>query len=400
MKPGGRGAGALLGATLLMACGEGGGGVAGRDTFAVADSAGVAVAVTPGVVAEASLDWTVADTPDLVLGDSEGGQQEFYRITGLRQVPDGRVAVLDRGSLSVRFFDTDGAWVQSVGREGEGPGEFVAPTLVPAPGADSLTIWDVRLKRLTVVRGESPTDPVIVTPRIWSAAVAPQGLAEDGAALLAPLDAPVMLPVPAGLREETTVYRWVDPERGEVLDVTERTDARIFVYYANGVPHASTIPFAARRSAAVRASEAWITSGVEPQIMIYDRGGRLTRIARIDRASRLVTEEMRTEYVEAHPYVAEIVDDLPRMETVPSFTSLLVDDLGLVWAQGYSWNPEGPQTWTVFEPDGRALGTVETPSGLNVKQIGADFVLGVATTELDVEQVRRYPLVRGGRGTG
>ena len=40
--------------------------------------------------------------------------------------------------------------------------------------------------------------------------------------------------------------------------------------------------------------------------------------------------------------------------------------------------------WTVFSPAGRVLGFVETPEGLEIREIGDDYVLGHAKGELDV----------------
>lgn len=55
-----------------------------------------------------------------------------------------------------------------------------------------------------------------------------------------------------------------------------------------------------------------------------------------------------------------------------------------------------PVEWHVFHPDGNLLGTVRTPAGLRVLEIGADYVLGVARDGLDVEQVLVYGLSRAG----
>jgi len=58
-----------------------------------------------------------------------------------------------------------------------------------------------------------------------------------------------------------------------------------------------------------------------------------------------------------------------------------------------SRRPSDPQpTWTVFADDGHVLGTVDTPPGLEIYQIGNDYVLGVWRDETDVEHVRLYGL--------
>ena len=54
----------------------------------------------------------------------------------------------------------------------------------------------------------------------------------------------------------------------------------------------------------------------------------------------------------------------------------------------------GPGDWWVFEPDGRWLGTVRMPEGLDLSQVGEDFILGTHRDDLGVERVRLYGLTR------
>ena len=52
--------------------------------------------------------------------------------------------------------------------------------------------------------------------------------------------------------------------------------------------------------------------------------------------------------------------------------------------------------WTVFDPEGRVLGFVETPEGLRIWEIGEDYILGRADDGLGVESVQVWPLERSG----
>ena len=49
----------------------------------------------------------------------------------------------------------------------------------------------------------------------------------------------------------------------------------------------------------------------------------------------------------------------------------------------------------MFDPEGRLLGSVQMPERFRPTHIGADFVLGVARDEMDVERVRLYTLEKG-----
>lgn len=51
---------------------------------------------------------------------------------------------------------------------------------------------------------------------------------------------------------------------------------------------------------------------------------------------------------------------------------------------------------SVFDPDGRVLGFVETPKGPRIGQIGENYILGHYPDELEVEYVQLWPLERSG----
>ena len=57
----------------------------------------------------------------------------------------------------------------------------------------------------------------------------------------------------------------------------------------------------------------------------------------------------------------------------------LVDDPGNIWVLEYNRPGDGQPRWTVFDPDGRLLGTLEFPIGFTPHHIGEDFVLGECT---------------------
>lgn len=83
-------------------------------------------------------------------------------------------------------------------------------------------------------------------------------------------------------------------------------------------------------------------------------------------------------------------------EHFPAFTSIKSDAADHLWIEEYEvMGEEGPGSlWTVFDPEGRVLGFVETPAGLVVLEIGEDYIVGRFKDELDVEYVQVWPLER------
>jgi hypothetical protein len=61
-------------------------------------------------------------------GESEADEEFFGVISKVATGPEGNVYLLDQQLSEVRIFTSDGAYVRTIGREGEGPGEFRRPT--------------------------------------------------------------------------------------------------------------------------------------------------------------------------------------------------------------------------------------------------------------------------------
>jgi hypothetical protein len=83
----------------------------------------------------------LAGEVELRVGDVDGDLL-FGRISEVEVGPDGNVYVLDRGEAGVRVFTPEGEPLRSIGRRGEGPGEFrITPRIVEWRD-DALLAWD------------------------------------------------------------------------------------------------------------------------------------------------------------------------------------------------------------------------------------------------------------------
>ncbi|HET8649909.1 MAG TPA: hypothetical protein VFL95_07705 [Gemmatimonadales bacterium] len=93
----------------------------------------------------------VDSLPSLSIGVAEGTPAlELDRANSALRLADGRIVVANSGTDELRFFDSTGASLASVGRNGEGPGEFSGGmTLYPGSG-DSLVVYDAGARRFTV----------------------------------------------------------------------------------------------------------------------------------------------------------------------------------------------------------------------------------------------------------
>lgn len=75
-------------------------------------------------VPQADVYLTIADSIGIEMGDSN---YVFGGIAGVAYTPSGNIAVLDIQKHSVSIFSPEGEFLQSVGRHGSGPGEFLLP---------------------------------------------------------------------------------------------------------------------------------------------------------------------------------------------------------------------------------------------------------------------------------
>jgi hypothetical protein len=115
-------AASLLALPLVAACGDGASDRAATDETA------------------AAAQWTIDTTPRLRLTQQD--TITFEGVQGITVLPDGGVVVASYVSNTLRYFDANGAYVRSVGREGKGPGEFQTITAFSRYG-DSIAVMDL-----------------------------------------------------------------------------------------------------------------------------------------------------------------------------------------------------------------------------------------------------------------
>jgi hypothetical protein len=81
---------------------------------------------------------------DLEIGNEEDSNYQFYNVTGIALDSEENIYVLDSGNHRVQKFDKDGHYLLTLGREGEGPGEFVRLSDVFIDNQDTIYLSDRR----------------------------------------------------------------------------------------------------------------------------------------------------------------------------------------------------------------------------------------------------------------
>lgn len=378
------------------------------------DSAGVRIvenvaARWPSEPSEAR--WQVSPQPTLEIGTGIGtGGQEAYQFNGVRnalRLPDGQVAIADAGSRQIRIFDEAGRHVRTLGGRGDGPGEFVALSTIGSVGDGSIGAWDGNRKRLTIFDARGAVAQTTDVPSIGGMQVRAVGWFADGSVVVEPSGNPMEI---MGLEpgRHRIPRRYLRVTRSGTVDtlavlagreqVVERGEGEGRVSFRNVV-------FGRDGYAAV--GPHFFYSGDSGAFAIEQRTppGILERIIRKAGDPRPVTQtDLEAALDGARERQREMVeqlggsidqDDPPARDEHPYFDFLVADGTGSLWVRLADPDPENePQRWLVFDQQGAWLGQAETPAGLHISDIGADYVLGVTTDDLDIQRVQMYGLSR------
>lgn len=375
------------------------------------DSAGVAIVWNERPLLEGADRWTVDLTEQARYGEGDDHPEGLMVPVAARTLSDGRVVVGDQGTRQLTVFAPDGRSLQTLGRDGEGPGEFRSVFGLWATGGDTLLVWDIALARLT--RFDAAGRPI--------ASLAIPGNPSPPALLgLLPDGSPVGT-VPAGdvfgsamtrppgtrIQTEDALARY-DGEGRTSDTIARRAGDVLEVTRFEGAPAIGSPRFSPQPTWALHDDRIFYTPAASFEVQMLDADGQLERIARRREADLRITEEMIAAYKawairleEANPDrfrgTRARMEDAVFPERKPSVGTLLVDARGNVWARPVTMPFDSLVDWSVFSPEGRWITDVTVPGQpWTLLEIGEAHVLARTANELDVPYIVRLPLRKTG----
>lgn len=369
----------------------------------VRDSAGIQIVENTGPIWGPDEGWRLSEKPVLTIGVATGAEEyELYGVVSALRLSTGEIAVACGGTYEVRFYDSTGVYLRTVGRQGGGPDEYNLMWKMWRLGTDSLALFDYLNNRITVLglRGELGRTYIPAHPPGRSTTV-PVGPFSDGS-FLGRSDWGGAYSSTEGVRRETALLvRW-SPE-GDLLD-TEVSRPAWEQYFRplEGQFMTAHPPFG-RKNGLATSADGWYFGSMDTyEIEYLSPQGNLQRVIRREFENRQVTPENREEWLrlgrerwsQMPAPVLEWRLTMPFPETMPAYgTGWVTDEDQNLWIPEYKLPTEHPSS-AVFDPEGRFLGVVDTPVDGRITHIGRDFVLGVWTDETDTEQVRMYGLIK------
>lgn len=377
------------------------------------DSAGIHIVENARPVEGSRLAWRVGQEPSVSIGAREGeGPYLFNGAVSGTTLPDGRIVIADGSSGELRMFDSAGTHLVTWGGKGEGPGEFWWLNHVAAWRGDSIVAWFPSRGRISVFDsdgGYGRSFGVASDCPPWCPS--PLAARRDG----------TILTTHPGEATDSAVLDIRDGE-GEVLVSLEKQPDREMRRWKDdrGANWMEGTPYGRGLAKGLWGDLIVASHTSRYEIRAFRADGVLARIVRLEHAYRVPTREDFDHYLESElaQYSAfmtraapglpaselenillnrrKSVEATPMADSFPAFSSFIGDAAGYLWVREYDFPREARPAplWTVFDPEGRVLGYLETPRGLRIFEIGTDYILGRMRDELGVEYVQTWPLER------
>jgi hypothetical protein len=346
----------------------------------------------------------------------DGQEHDLVPVTWLGVSPGGQLALIQWQDYNVRFFDESGALLGTVGREGQGPGEFRRPLRGGWIG-DTLWVSDPELGRVTLI---SPTLEV-VTAFATPAVARPQ-----------PQDADTLheyrSPVPYGFRSRDTLLatglmrvdgQAQDPSAGypmlrvtssgeiigqvaripldEGLSVTIRTGNGVAFMPIPYFPRSQWVVAPDGKRIAILTTDMSSVETASYRVRVFDELGRVV----VDRTQTF--EPVRIPQAKMDSAIAATVARRPEMRVefeaalreaartyYPEAEQIVLGSDYRIWI-GLRATDQG-QPWLVHDSEGKPLERVILPGNAMLRAADDTHIWAVERDEFDVESVVRYKL--------
>lgn len=394
---------------LAAACAD----VGARQTATITDSAGVSIVESREPVWESGQGWRLDTVPAVRIGGDEESDPAYdlLQVNDVIRLGDGRIALINSGTSEVRIYDRAGRHLRTVGRAGEGPGEFRVIETLDRSAGDTLHVYDYMLRRATSIAPDGTLlGSLTLRAELDGAFLQPQARLRDGSWVAT---AQVFSGEgETGVRRDSLTLVRLAPAFDSIADTIGRFPAsEMYVSHggqgSNRFVSFSLVPFGLTTQVAAGGGRVFVGNPERYLIQVYGQDGALERSIRRPVEREPVTEDdvarlREHELGEADPRFREQVEakwaDAPVATLKPAFARMTVDSEGALWVQGPRVLADDPGHADVFDEEGRLLGRISLPGSFRITEIGTDYVLGVARDpDTGLEQVRLYELTRGVR---
>lgn len=327
------------------------------------------------------------------------GEGDLTELGGVTLLDDGTIVVGDRAEPFLKLFDpSDGSLVGTLGRYGQGPGEYeyllgldwCAPGVLSVEDVDrrvhsydaEMEWLDTELLTLDAIGGSTGYQRDC-NPNGFRIATGWGDIASQIRTGLYRATGPVVL-----FRDQTPVAAL-----GERLS-SERIGGR-----GGSGPH----PLGRATRVALGTDRVYVGDGTAYSIEVFDLEGRPLDPVEwtgpdLDYDDDLV-DRLAAAAVEQAPEAARAglrrrFAELPELEQVPAYDRLLVSDADELWVRQFVRPGAVGEHWMVFDRTGALVGSVDLPRRATLWEVRGDRIVYSILDEVDVPVIRVSPLGR------
>ena len=325
---------------------------------------------------------------------------------------DGSIAILSAGTYEIRLFDADGDLLQTVGRQGQGPGEFMEPLGARFSRDGGGVVVDAVNQRMTTFDTQWKVEreeriPYPIGPRATLDSGGPP--LEGGVIAIPSLGMSVreVARRAEGVYEDSLVIEVVYEGRRQVT--LRRLRGRSFQSRVDGGGIVKVIPFGEEALYVWAGDRIVLGTSHSLDFAAFDPSGKTIGRYRLQGQLReptstdwaLYQARLRQEFAGTRTVAGVLIDrptqaerflsEAPRGDWLPLFDALHIDRAARLWAREYGALGEVAWWQVATVPEG-VVARVPLPSGAVLLDAGDDYVLVLERDELGVEMVRMYGL--------
>jgi hypothetical protein len=343
--------------------------------------------------------WRVNPEPEFQLSDPD--LMAFAEVRGATRLPSGEIVTADGRTARLRWYTKRGEHRRTLGGE-KTPGGFELSSvggLWQAEGGEIL-VWDALEMRLfTLLRNGSlrsllsfPAEQLDVFPEVV-------GRFGDGSLLLQASEAHRFIVDFDSRRAPFFLLRY-SFGTGRLDTLREEYGREQITWGDVRRAVRQPVPLGHSTSVAAHGDHLWVADSEAGTVRVYDVRGTEVAVSDLSHRMRPLSSQEREEYsaqflsaarqLGGREAAEHFVGRVPIPHASLPFATLHVDRLGNAWLQ--HGDPAAGHLWTVLDGRGRRRAEVALPAGLEVLEIGDDYILGKAHAANGRTSVRLHRL--------
>ena len=343
------------------------------------DTTGAVVVTSAPLSSDATC--TISEDPTLVIGDNEhDDNQWFSSIRGIARLSDGSIAVADRFAAEVRVYDRQGRHLRSMGRSGEGPGEFRDPYRLWVTSGDTLWAGDYRPWRYNVFTAEGELVRQVNLKPVYLNSSRGGGVLDNGFTI----NARESLGRKPDFSERLSLFVEVHDSNGNLTDgPLKMLGPRQGTIRGGPSTHRTSELFGSRPNIDALGSTIALVHGSRPEVLLLDQKLGVKMILRYDDPGQNVTDahvrawrdnrrERRGDAWNEYDDAA-ISPDRPVADMFPYISTVKIGRDGRIWVKRSNL-PSEERGWLAFGADGGFVCHLAAMPSY-VWEFGKDYVL-------------------------